>query len=323
MKRILTMAAIVIALLGLVATEASAKRMGSGRTMGKQQSAIVERDATPSAPSTPARAAPNAANTGAVPGQVAGSGSSRWLGPVAGIAAGLGIAALLGYIGLSEPVAAILGNLIVVALVVMVLMMIWRALRSRGTPTRMQPAYAQRALSPETVSTLGREGMVYPQPSAPLRLEATVHPGAGLRPISAPSRFGIPEGFDITAFVRNAKVYFVRLQAAWDAGDMADIREFTTAQMCEEIGRQLEERGATPNRTDVVTLDAEVLGVTSTADEHMASVRFHGMLRENVDGPAESFDEVWNLTKPVAGNGGWVLAGIQQIQTESPYQVYV
>ena len=165
--------------------------------------------------------------------------------------------------------------------------------------------------------------MVYPQPSAPLRFDATVQPGAGLRPIEARSRFGIPEGFDTEGFARNAKIYFVRLQAAWDAGNLPDIREFTSAEMFDEIKRQLDERGDASNRTDVVTLDAEVLGVTGNDREHMASVRFHGMLREELDGPAIAFDEVWNLTKPAVGNGGWVLAGIQQVQSQQPYQVEV
>jgi len=40
-------------------------------------------------------------------------------------------------------------------------------------------------------------------------------------------------------------------------------------------------------------------------------VRFTGTMR--VDGELETFDEVWNLTKPVDGKTGWLLAGIQQL----------
>lgn len=321
MNRSLATLTIVVAILGFVANDAYAKRIGSARSVGKQQSALVEREAAPTAaPTAPTSA--GAARGGEPARNVpSAAGGSRWLGPLAGIAGGLGIAALLGYMGVGGELAAVVGSLIVLALFVMLLMLLWRMLRTRTPHPRMQPVYAQHGLSPDTVSSLGREGMVYPQPSAPLRFEATVQPGAGLQPIAARSRFGIPEGFDTISFVRNAKIYFVRLQAAWDAGHLADIREFTSPEMYAEIARQLEERGAAPNRTDVVTLDADVLGVTSTHDLHMASVRFYGMLREDPDAPAAAFDEVWNLTKPISGNAGWVLAGIQQVQTEPPYQV--
>lgn len=326
MNRSLTTFAIVFAILSFVLGDAHAKRMGGGRSVGKQQSALVDRAPT-AAPAAPAGATtPNASNAPrsaeAPPRTVPGStGGSRLLGPLAGIAGGLGIAALLGYFGVGGELAAVVGSLMVLALFVVLLMLLWRLLRGRAPQPRMQPVYAQHGLSADTVSALGREGMVYPQPSAPLRLEATVQPGAGLRPIAARSRFGIPEGFDTLSFVRSAKIYFVRLQAAWDTGNLADIREFTSPEMYAEIAHQLDERGAAPNRTDVVTLDADVLGVTSTDDTHMASVRFYGMLREDPDAPATAFDEVWNLTKPVVGNAGWVLAGIQQVQTQTPYQV--
>ena len=104
---------------------------------------------------------------------------------------------------------------------------------------------------------------------------------------------------------------FVRLQAVYDSANLADLREFTTPQMFAELKLEIDERGASPNQTDVVTLDAELLGVRSEAGEHLAAVRFTGMIRESADAVAEAFDEVWTLSKPVSG-GGWVLAGIQQ-----------
>jgi predicted lipid-binding transport protein (Tim44 family) len=35
------------------------------------------------------------------------------------------------------------------------------------------------------------------------------------------------------------------------------------------------------------------------------------MISEDKGAPA-AFDEVWHLTKPASGKGGWVVAGIQQ-----------
>jgi predicted lipid-binding transport protein (Tim44 family) len=125
--------------------------------------------------------------------------------------------------------------------------------------------------------------------------------------------WGVPADFDVPSFLRNAKTYFIRLQAAWDRGDINDIREFTTPEMFAELKLQLQERGPSKSHTDVVSLDADLLGVEVVDGHYLASVRFSGMIKEDENAPAEPFTEVWNLTKPVSGEGGWVLAGIQQL----------
>jgi predicted lipid-binding transport protein (Tim44 family) len=102
------------------------------------------------------------------------------------------------------------------------------------------------------------------------------------------------------------------MQAAWDKGDAHDIREFTTPEMFAELKMQLSERGSTSNHTDVVTLEADLLGIETVADEYIASVRFHGTVREEENAAAEAFNETWVLSKPVSGQGGWLLAGLQQ-----------
>jgi predicted lipid-binding transport protein (Tim44 family) len=82
--------------------------------------------------------------------------------------------------------------------------------------------------------------------------------------------------------------------------------------MFAELKMQLTERGSSANNTDVVSIDAEMLGVESNTVEHIASVRFHGMIREDLHAPAEHFSEIWVLTKPAVGQQGWLLAGVQQ-----------
>jgi len=121
------------------------------------------------------------------------------------------------------------------------------------------------------------------------------------------------QGFDQQLFIDNAKKHFVALQDAWDRGDVQRLREFTTPQMFLELERDLLARANQLNRTEVLTLDAEVMGQEKTEDVYQVSVRFSGMIREEIDGTAESFVEVWNLTKPANGSGGWVLAGISQL----------
>ena len=85
-----------------------------------------------------------------------------------------------------------------------------------------------------------------------------------------------------------------------------------TSEMNTEIGRELDERvGHQP--TEIVTLDADVLDVATEGDKYWASVRFTGLLREDGEPLPKSVDEIWNLTKPVKGSSGWLLAGISQI----------
>ena len=106
---------------------------------------------------------------------------------------------------------------------------------------------------------------------------------------------------------------FVRLQAANDAGNLEDIREFVAPELFAEIKLQLDERGKAIQQTDVVTLNAELLEVVTEPTRHIASVRFSGMIREEAGAPAAPFDEVWNLSKALEGSKGWVVAGIQQL----------
>ena len=114
--------------------------------------------------------------------------------------------------------------------------------------------------------------------------------------------------------MRNAKLNFVRLQAAFDAGNGDDLRQFTTPEVFAELKLQLDERGRSKQQTDVVELQAEVLDVTTEPTRYVVSVRYHGQLREEPDAAPQPFDEVWHLTKPVSGSGGWMVAGIQQME---------
>ena len=114
-------------------------------------------------------------------------------------------------------------------------------------------------------------------------------------------------------FLRVAKLNFVRLQAANDVKNLDDIREFVSPELFAEIKMQMDERGNAPQQTDVVTLNADLLEVITESSRHVASVHFSGTIREVVSATAEPFDEIWNLSKSIDGNGGWVVAGIQQL----------
>jgi predicted lipid-binding transport protein (Tim44 family) len=114
--------------------------------------------------------------------------------------------------------------------------------------------------------------------------------------------------------VRNAKVNFIRLQASNDAGNLDDIREFTSPEMFAEIKMGMSERGATKQETDVAQLNGEVLDVAEEANRYIVSIRFTGLISEEKGAAPAPFDEIWHMTKPTDNSRGWVLAGIQQVQ---------
>ena len=306
--------------VGMTIADADAKRVGGGRSIGKQSNTVTQRQQTPQQPTqaapgaAPQQAAPAAAGAGAA-GAAAAKPANRWLGPIAGLAAGLGIAALLSHFGMGGAFASMMSNVIIIALIAFAAM--WLIRRFRGNKSQSQtPAYAgagNDASNPSLRQSWDSQQQPSSQPATPAQPSLSAVPAAAAGAAATAEPFGVPAGFDAEGFLRSAKVYFNRLQAAWDKGDQADINEFTTPQMFAEIKMDLEERGKSTNRTDVVQLDAELLGIEQTATEYMASVRFSGLIREAEGAPAEPFNEVWNLTKPVAGSGGWVLAGIQQI----------
>lgn len=304
MSRILSIGVAVVAAIAIAAPEAEARRMGGGKSIGQQSSNVTQRSATPQQPA----AAPQAASR-PTPGAAPASTGNRWLGPIAGIAAGLGLAALASHLGFGEELASFM----LIALLAVAALAVFRMLASRRTTGAPQAAYQGAGYSP---ANLGQEATVryspLPQAGAGADLRQPV-PSVAPAAAAGSGTWAIPADLDVEAFVRTGKVQFVRLQAAFDAGDLNDLREFTTPEMYAELKLEVDERKGASNRTDVVTLDAHLLGIETTSVEHIASLRFTGMIREEANGEARPFDEVWNLVKPASGQGGWVLAGIQQL----------
>ena len=130
--------------------------------------------------------------------------------------------------------------------------------------------------------------------------------------------WGVPAGFDTEGFLKSAKANFVTLQAAWDKSDINALRVMMTDTMLKEIQAQLAERevhtGGPVNLTDVVMIDAQLLGIEDLGDDYMVSVEFSGMIREEPSSGPSPFREVWNMTKPKSGHSGWLVAGVQALQ---------
>ncbi|MGF6409640.1 TIM44-like domain-containing protein [Paraburkholderia sp. MM5482-R1] len=313
-RRIGLIAMVGLLMAGTLASlEAEARRMGGGRSFGRQSNSLQQRQTTPpsqpaqnnQAPQQSAQAAP-----ATKPTPPAAPNRNRWLGPIAGLAAGLGIAALLSHFGLGEAFAGMFANVIVIALIAIVVIWLIRRFTGRKRDAA-QPAYAGTAPS---LNTKGTDYIQEPRYTAPPTGSYLEPQGNPLTTPSLGATPSVPAGFDSEAFLRNAKVYFVRLQAAWDVGNVEDIREFTTPEMFAEVRVDLASRGTQPSQTDVVQLNAELLGVEERANESFASVRFSGLIREEPGAAAEPFVEVWNLTKANRTGEGWLLAGIQQVE---------
>jgi predicted lipid-binding transport protein (Tim44 family) len=123
----------------------------------------------------------------------------------------------------------------------------------------------------------------------------------------------LPPGFDERTFLENSKQFFVALQKAWDQGDLQSLREFTTPEMFARISQDLAGRVDSTNQTDVITINARLLGIETNEAHYFCSVQFSGVISEQPGAPANDFSEIWNLSKPLEGPGGWVLAGISQL----------
>ncbi|MGV7207977.1 Tim44 domain-containing protein [Oxalobacteraceae bacterium A2-2] len=312
MKKILAGAMIALSAAALVA-EVAAKPMGGGRSIGRQSQNVSRVPAAPAAApqQAPRQAAP--APAPAVPPAVPAKKPSMWKGVLGGALLGLGMGALLSHFGLGGAMASMLGSLITIALIAGVLYLIFRLVRGKR-PAQPAPAGfgGGQAKAYDNVYSMPQQGGT---PEIGSRLQPAYEPGAAA-PAAAPAAhtpWGVPSDFDTASFLRVAKSNFIRLQAAWDKGDVADIREFTTPEVFAELKMQITERGAQADYTDVVSIDAELLGIETSGSDYLASVRFNGRIKPAPDALAEPFQEVWNLSKPLSGNDGWRLAGIQQL----------
>ena len=287
--------------LALAPMDAEARRFGGGKSSGMQ------RAAPPPTPAKPTQAAPAAApNAGA-----AAAGKRSWLGPIAGLAAGLGLAALMSHLGLGEEFASFL----MLALLAVVAVVVIRMLMQRFGRGNAPLASAGRAPSWNAAAAPSTQ-----QPQAPMQRSADPVAGAsvlaadGRTVLSTPAAASsLPAGFDAAEFERIAKMIFIRMQAANDAGDLNDLRQFTTPEMFAVVKLDLQERGASTQTTDVVSVDAQVLGVEQEGERQVVSVRFHGKIREDLGAEAIDFDEVWHLVR-WGDSPSWAIAGIQQRQ---------
>jgi predicted lipid-binding transport protein (Tim44 family) len=249
-----------------------------------------------------------------------------------GLAAGLGLAWLANSLGLG----AAFGQVLMFALLALVVMLVvgWfmRSRRSAQAQTGVGSPFAFQGAAPANVApvplayrpeNVGNDASARPWERNSMAFEASKAESAGTGSMIGSSlggsqSWGIPADFDADGFLQSAKANFVSLQAAWDKSDINALRVMMTDTMLKEIQSQLAERevhtGGPLNLTEVVMIEAQLLGIEDLGEDYMASVEFSGMIREQPSAGASPFREVWNMTKPKNGRSGWLVAGVQALQ---------
>lgn len=296
MKQFMLATLIAAVMAGLPAADAEAKRLSSG---GMKRS-VPTQDAGKPAPQQAAPAPQQAAP--AVPaGQAAAAAAPKrsWMGPIAGLAAGLGIAALASHLGFGGALA----NIMTMVLIGVVLMLVVGFVMRRFAKPKAQPGLQ-----------FAGAGAPYSPPAAQPLMPAGGAASGAASGATVGAAAAANDGFDSAGFEQIAKRVFIRLQAANDAGDQADLRRFTTPEMYGAIQQELLDRKGAAQRTEVLQLDASVVDRAEERGEQIVSVRFWGLIREESEAAATSFDEIWHLVRPIDGSRDWAIAGIQQSQ---------
>lgn len=295
MKKILTLFTLAIFTFGLAAFDAEAKRFGGGQSIGKQRESISP------------QAAPKHTQTPSAAPAAAAAGGSKWLGPLAGLAAGGLLAAL--FMGGAFEGIKMMDVLMLAALMAAVFFVV-RMLRK---PRPEEPSTRPMQYSGMGAGNPGSAPASGPAMAPTGSSDSSSASAQQTAPVPSGAR-NIPADFKVEPFLRNAKTSFIRLQAANDARDLSDIREYTTPEMFAEISMQISERGNEPQRTEVLDINADLLEVVTEKDTAIASVRFNGQLRESPKSSPEAFDEIWHVQKDMKDpDSVWLLAGIQQV----------
>lgn len=280
MNRILAATLAVALTLALPMQDAEAKRL-SGGGMKRSVPTQTAPQTPPAQQPAPQQAAPGK-QAAATPAAAAPAPKRSWLGPIAGLAAGLGLAALASHFGFGGELASIMTMVLLGLVAVFVIRFLVRRFASPKPQLAGANGANFRAAEP-----------AWHAPAA----------------TASKAAVAAPADFDTAGFEPLAKQVFIRLQAANDAGDQADLRRFTTPQMYASIQHELLERGGLAQRTEVLQLDARVVDVATEDGQQIVSVRFWGLVREKSEQAGEDFDEIWHLAK---SGDGWMIAGIQQ-----------
>lgn len=321
MKKTLAVLLLCTSLLTLSLDADAAKRFGGGASFGRSAPTFTQKAPTFNSQQTPVKpaASPNqrqqqAANTANAP---QAQRPSMMRSMLTGIAAALGISALLSMLGIngSGMVSLIMGVLLALILFAVVrAFMARRALSNASDGSKASPSWSSATPSqPEDIQSSERSSQVSPVETVAPRQ------GSVMDQFASPQASGsfqqtqdiTPADFDKKTFLEVALENYKKLQKAWDSGNVLEISDFTTSDVFTAITHQLRERGAGAYQSEVLDLQNELLGIAQEGNVYLAAVKFTGHIKFGDE--TEQVAEIWTLEKQVDGSSGWLLAGIKQM----------
>jgi predicted lipid-binding transport protein (Tim44 family) len=290
MKRFLSIAMALCIGLTMSLDVNAAKRFGGGKSAG----AAPTHQTSQMAPSSPGMggAAATAGAAGAAGAAAKAGGASRWLGPLAGIAAGGLLASM--FMGDGFQGMQILDILIMAVIAFLVFRFI--AARRRKQQEHYAPA-GHAPMQREAFEQKPAGGSIF---------------GGSPAPVAARPVINAPAWFNERNFVEAARNHFQSLQQHWDANEMDKIAEFVTPQMLEFLKRERADLGDGFQSTYIDNLNVQLDGVDDRADKTIATLTFTGVSKTSRFDQGEVFSESWNMERAQGENQPWLVAGIRQ-----------
>ncbi len=327
MKKLLAVFAVALMIVTTLPEADAAARFGGGASFGRSAPTLTRKAPAAAPQQNFGRQQQQAAPKAATPNPAAAAKpASPWRGMLMGAAAALGIAGLLSALGLGEGAAQFVMMLLLAVAIFFVVRLLagfFLAKKMQGAAGQGQGAAAQQKMQ----DLFSRMNEQRAEPAAP-RQQPVASAASAMADMPAASgsvmdtfattaavangELEIPEGFDKAGFERVAKENFIKLQKAWDTGNVVEISDFTTNDLFITVTHQLRERGNVKQTSEVVDLTAKFLGLTTEGEEYVAVVEFTGAMKYS--GEFETVHERWVLTRPTNEKEGWLLAGIEQVQ---------
>lgn len=264
---------------------------------------------------------PGAQNQAARPGQAAAARQNRgpFGGMMGGILGGLMLGGLIGLLlgGGLGGLAGFFGLLLQVGLIVLVIWLVMRFIRSRRQP---QPAYAGGYSPRES------DEQTFGSGRTPYQAASTAGPAYDAAPAQAASApMGGNDEIGLTADDYDSFEQLLHeVQAAFTREDFAALRERATAEIVSFLSEELSQnavRGVRNEVRDVQLLQGDLAEAWREGDQEYATVamryesvdvmrdRQTGAIVEGKEEPTET-TEIWTFVRPVGGR--WKLSAIQQ-----------
>lgn len=317
MKKWIAILAIGLTMMSLSVSADAARRFGGGMSFGRSAPTLQKATPAPSAGINQQRVNPQQQQRQqqAAPAQQPRpqtAAPSPMRGMLMGLAAALGITALAHALGFGEGFAQFLMIALMALVAFYVIRMLLGLFLVKRRPAGM-PGHSAEASRQDPMQSRYDYVSSEPQSSQSTFSGSSPMAGSVLDELNNPTsaqKVELPADFNVEQFLKVAEANFAKMQKAWDTGNVTSLSDFTTDEVFRTVTHQLRERGAQDYQTEIVTLKSDFRGIVRDGEEYLAGVHFDGTL--NVSGEAERVDETWILTKPIHGQGGWLLAGIHQ-----------